>query len=482
MKIIFYTNSFYPDPIGIAYYNAEWVEHFLKLGHEVEVITAVPYYPQWKVREEYRGRWRVQEMYGRARVTRTRVFVPRRQTSLGRFLCELSFMLTSLPALFQTRADLVIAVSPPFGVGLAASFYRQIRRIPLWLHVQDLQIDAGQAVGFLRGRWLVSALTMLERWALRRADLVSTITAAMRERILAKGLAPGQVELFPNWVDTEAMRLMPKETGFRREQGLTGKFVVLYSGSLGIHQGLDLLIGAAGQLKDNKRIMFVLIGEGHYREELDRMIKAHGLENMKLLPLQPKERLPEILSSADVGVVMESRKMANLSMPSKILNQMACGRPMIAVTAPQTALGLLIAERKCGLVVPPGNSDLLAMAVLNLSGSFTMAPTMGMAAREYVEKEFDRGRLLARVPELLDRALHSDASLYRDYVLKRALDVVLALAGFMVSSPLWVFIPLAIRLEDNGPVFYKQERIGRFGRPFKAFKFPFDGQDGTSRI
>jgi lipopolysaccharide/colanic/teichoic acid biosynthesis glycosyltransferase len=168
---------------------------------------------------------------------------------------------------------------------------------------------------------------------------------------------------------------------------------------------------------------------------------------------------------------METRRMANLSMPSKILNQMACGRPVIAVTAPQTALGLMVAEKKCGVVVPPGNADLLAMAALNLSGSFTMAPSMGAAARTYVEKEFDRTTLLSRVPELLEHALRSDAARYRDYALKRALDVALALGGFLVSSPFWILIPLAIRLEDKGPVFYRQDRIGRFGRPFKAYKF-----------
>jgi colanic acid biosynthesis glycosyl transferase WcaI len=471
VKILFYTNSFYPDPIGIAFYNTEWVEHLLKLGHDVQVVTAVPYYPQWIVRPEYKGRWRVLEKYQKASVTRTWVYVPRRQTVLGRFFCELSFMLASLPILFQSRPDLLIAVSPPFGAGLAAALFRHVKKIPLWLHVQDLQVDAGQAVGFLRGRLLVSALTALERWVLRRADLVSTITTAMRERVITKGLSPEQVALFPNWVDTEVMRPRPRETSFRREQGLSGKFVVLYSGSIGIHQGLDALLSAAEQLKENESIRFLLIGEGHYREALAGKLKEKNLANVTFLPLQAKERLPEILASADVGIVMETRRMANLSMPSKILNLMACGRPLIAVTAPQTALGLLVAEKKCGVVVPPGNAELLALAVLNLCGSFTMAPAMGAAARDYIEKEADRRRLLAVVPELLDRTRRSDAAGYRDYALKRPLDIGLALLGFLVSSPFWLIIPLAVWLEDQGPVFYRQERIGRFGRSFQAYKF-----------
>jgi len=186
---------------------------------------------------------------------------------------------------------------------------------------------------------------------------------------------------------------------------------------------LDILVSAAEQLKENKRIQFLLIGEGHYREALAEKLKEKNLENVRLLPLQAKERLPEVLASADAGVVMETRRMANLSMPSKILNLMACGRPLIAVTAPQTALGLLVAEKKCGVVVTPGNADLLALAVLNLSGSFTMAPSMGAAAREYIEKEADRRRLLCAVPELLERVLRSDASGYREYALKRIFDI-----------------------------------------------------------
>ena len=136
--------------------------------------------------------------------------------------------------------------------------------------------------------------------------------------------------------------------------------------------------------------------------------------------------------------------MANLSMPSKILNQMACGRPLIAVTAPQTALGLLISEKRCGVVVAPGNADLLAMAVLNLAGSFSMAPSMGAAARDYIVKEADRKTLFSSVQRFLDRAGHSDAERFREYASKRVMDVSLALLGFLVSSPFWFLIPLAV--------------------------------------
>src|SRR5580698_9399663 len=150
MKILFYTNSFHPDPIGIAYYSTELVEELLRLGHEVNVITAMPYYPQWSVAEPYRRRWRVEETYGDATVTRTWVYVPRRQTALGRFICEFSLMVSSFIALrSQPKPDVVIAVTPPFGVSLAAVVYSLRRRVPLWLHIQDLQVDAGQAVGYL---------------------------------------------------------------------------------------------------------------------------------------------------------------------------------------------------------------------------------------------------------------------------------------------------------------------------------------------
>ena len=120
MKILFYTNSFYPDPIGIAFYNAEWVDHLLSLGHEVEVVTAVPYYPQWSVAPDYRKRWRVKETYKQASVIRTWVYVPGRQTAVTRFLCELSFMLASLPIAFT--------LSPGSSDRGLTSFWRRLGR------------------------------------------------------------------------------------------------------------------------------------------------------------------------------------------------------------------------------------------------------------------------------------------------------------------------------------------------------------------
>ncbi|MFA5976296.1 MAG: WcaI family glycosyltransferase [Elusimicrobiota bacterium] len=471
MKILLYTNSFYPDSIGIAYYNTELVEHLLKLGHTVQVLTALPYYPQWRIREGYRGRWQVHEKVGAADVWRRWLYVPSRQTALGRFFCELSFMLTSLPALFRCRADVVLAVSPPFGVGLAAAIHRQFNKSRLWLHLQDLQVDAGQAVGFLRGRGLVAVLTTIERWILRRADLISTISVPMRDRVQTKEISATSLALLPNWVDTHTMRPMPRETAFRREHKLEGKFVVLYAGSLGIHQGLDELIDVAAGLRDRPSIAFVIIGDGNYRAALEKRLSEHPLPNVTLLPLQPKERLAEVLSSADVGIVMELRRMADLSLSSKILNQMACGRPLIAVSSPETALSRLVKETEAGVVVSPGNAQLLEMAILELASAPERVAAMGKAARTHIEKEASRDRLLATVPGLLEQTLRSDAELFREYPLKRCLDIVLAMAGFVVSLPFWLVIPLAIVLEDRGPVFYRQERVGRFGIPFLALKF-----------
>ncbi|HVO32468.1 MAG TPA: WcaI family glycosyltransferase, partial [Elusimicrobiota bacterium] len=471
MKILFYTNSFYPDSIGIAFYNAELVEHLQRLGHTVEVLTALPYYPQWRIPEAYRGRFRVEEDYRGARVTRTWVYVPERQRVLGRFLCELSFMLSSLPVLLRRRPDLVVAISPPFGVALAASVHSRLSGVPLWMHLQDLQIDAGQAVGFFRRGWMLSGLEMLERAVLAQARALSTITKAMQERVIGKGFPESRITIFPNWVDTERMRPIADTAEFRRRFGLEGRFVVLYAGNIGIHQGLDSLLDAAAVLRERPDIAFVVAGDGNYREIFARRLAQRPELHVRLLPLQPKERLAEMLSSADVGLVMETRQMANLSMPSKILNQMACGRPIVAVTAPETALARVLRETGAGLIVSPGHGESLALCLADLASAPDKCRTMGQAARAYVERDAARDQLLQRVPQILERALRPWQDLHREYRFKRALDIVLALAGFVASSPLWIIIPAGVWLGDRGPVFYRQMRVGRYGRLFPALKF-----------
>ncbi len=471
MKILFYTNSFFPDPIGIAFYNAELVEQLERLGHSVEILTALPYYPQWTVAPGYRGRWRVEETYQNMRVTRTWVYVPSRLRAWGRFVCELSFMLSSLPVLFSRPADLIVAISPPFGVGLAAALAAMFRRKALWLHLQDLQIDAGQAVGFFRRGVILEALKLMERWVLNRAAALSTITKAMQERVIGKGLDSNRVMIFPNWVDTETMRPISGPTAFRREHKLEGKFVVLYAGNIGIHQGLDMLLEAARVLQERDDIVFVVAGDGNYRQLFAERLAAQPDLHVRLLPLQPKERWAEMLSSADVGLVMETRHMANLSMPSKILNQMSCGRPLVAVTAPETALAQILKETGAGVVVSPGSAKSLALTLADLASAPAKCLGMGSAAREYVVRDAARDQILKRLPLLLERALYRPDRDYNSYALKRTLDIGLALAGFFVSLPLWLMIPLCIWLQDRGPVFYKQLRTGRYGRPFAAFKF-----------
>ena len=468
MKIIFYTNSFFPDPIGIAYYNTEWVEELQRQRHAVEVLTSMPYYPQWKIPQAYQGRWTVRETYQGIPITRRWLYVPGSPRAVSRFLCELSLMLSSFGTLFFRRADLIIAVTPPFGMSLAAACVARWRQRPFWLHVQDLQVDAGSAVGFLKNQRLVRILKWLEAWVWRQATVVTTISEAMKHRIEEREPRVS-VSLFPNWVDTRAMSPQPKKNAFREKTGTRGQFVVLYSGSLGIHQGLGDLLTAAGLLRSDPGIRFVIVGEGNHRAALMKQAEQAGLDQIVWLPLQPKESLAEMLSSADVGLVMEIRQMSNLSMPSKILNQMACGRPILAMADEQSLLAKTLRASGAGVVVPPGSPERLAQQIRELRQSTEELARMGVRAREFVEKNHEAKRLFAAIPGFLKSA--TPASAYREYPLKRMLDRVLALAGFLISAPLWILIPLAIKLEDGGPVFFSQVRSGRLGRPFGALKF-----------
>ncbi len=468
MKILFYTNSFYPDPIGIAYYNTEWVEELRRQGHAVEVLTGMPYYPQWKIAERYQGRWKVHETYQGIPITRCWLYVPLRQRAWSRFLCELSLMVSSFWDLFFRRYDLLIAVTPPFGLSLAAGCVARWRQRPFWLHVQDLQVDAGAAVGFLRNPRLLRLLRWLEAWVWRQSTGLTTISEAMRKRMETREPRLS-VSLFPNWVKTQEMIPQPKDSSFRRETGTQGQFVVLYSGSLGIHQGLDDLLAAAEQMRNDPQIRFVVVGDGNYRVQLQQQAERAGLRQMVWLPLQPKERLAEMLSSADVGLVMETRQMANLSMPSKILNQMACGRPILAVADEQSLLAQTLRATSGGVVVPPGAPERLVQQLRQLQSAPDRLEQMGQQARTFVQANHDSAAVFALIPQLIDRAMPAVG--YREYLLKRMFDRCLAFLAFLISSPLWVVIPLAIKLEDGGPVFFSQMRSGRFGRPFQALKF-----------
>jgi colanic acid biosynthesis glycosyl transferase WcaI len=394
MKILVYGINYAPELTGIGKYSAEMAEWLAARGHEVSVVTAPPYYPQWEVHAGYRaGRYRKEARRG-VTVRRAPLWVPGKPGGLKRLVHLASFALSSLPSLLRAaagRPDIVLVVEPAFFCAPAAWLAARLCGARAWLHIQDYEVDAAFELGLLKGKGLRAAVLRAERWLMRRFDRVSTISNRMLDLALAKGVDPGRAVLLPNWIDVEA--IAPREGGdYRAELGIPdGAVVALYSGNMGGKQGLQTLADVARRLEREQRLWFVFCGQGPERAPLEA--QCQGLRRVVFLDLQPAERLGELLNTADIHLLPQRAGAADLVMPSKLTGMLASGRPVVCGAAPGTELAGVVA--RCGLVTPPEDGAAMAEAVRRLGDNAQIRATLGAAARQYAQAHLHVDAVLA---------------------------------------------------------------------------------------
>jgi len=288
-------------------------------------------------------------------------------------------------------------IEPPLMCAFGAWLAARMGGAQAWLHVQDFEVDAAFELGVIRSRFAARLARAVERFLLARFDIVSTISERMLDRLAAKGVPAAKRRLFVNWVDTGRIRPLSDATGFRDELGIPrDATVLLYSGSMGQKQGLELLVELARRM-DEQPAVVVLCGEGPGRTRLEALAK--GLQNVRFLPLQPYERLNELLNAADIHLLPQRDDAADLVMPSKLTAMLASGRPVVATAREGTQVAEVVG--RCGIVVPPGDVAQLVASVKALVSDPGRRDELGRGARAYALEHFERDRVLRLALESL---------------------------------------------------------------------------------
>lgn len=421
-RILIYGLNYAPEPTGTGKYTGEMAAWLAARGHQVDAIAAPPHYPAWEVDPSYRTKGRHVEYLDGVRVWRVPLFVPRAEHAgaRNRILMETSYTLNALRhwALILTRRrsyDAVIAITPPLQIGVFPALYRWLRGVPWTLHVQDLQVDAALRLELIRPGRMGRMLYAFESGLLRRASAVSTISEGMRRRIIAKGIEESRAWLVPNWSDLNFVRPLSRVNTFRRSLLGIGddEVVLLYAGNMGEKQGLEIVLQVADRLRSETSVRFVMVGDGVARQRLVQRASELALPNVLFLPVQPRERLPEMLAAGDVHLVVQTREAADLVMPSKLTNILAAGRPAVATAAPGTALHEVVAGHGAGLVVPPEDAEALTEAVRSLVRVPALRAEMGRKAREYAEHYLDRDAILSRFESRLLQLITEERGIQR---------------------------------------------------------------------
>lgn len=398
MKILVYGINYSPELTGIGKYTGEMVEWMARQGHEVRVITAPPYYPEWQVDEHYSS-WRYRREEGAATVWRCPLYVPKQPSTLKRLIHLGSFALSSFfPLMAQRRwkPDRIIGVVPTLFCTPGMRLLGKLSGARTLLHIQDYEVDAMLGLGMAgkgRGGKVAKLASAFERSSLHNVDYVSTISRSMMNKAQEKGVAAEKVIFFPNWSEVARFRdVTAVEAAALREQlGLPeAKKIILYSGNIGEKQGLENVIDAAEQLRDQPW-QFVIVGQGGGKARLQKMAQERGLQNITFLPLQPYEALPALLKMADCHLVVQKRGAADAVLPSKLTNILAVGGNAVITAEAHTELGQLC-DTLPGIAVCVEPESVSAL-VGGIEQALNM-PKENAIARDYAERTLEKENVL----------------------------------------------------------------------------------------
>ena len=386
MKIVVLCPHFAPDTAPTGSVMTRIVEELAALGHEVHVVTALPWYREHRIEVGWSGRLMRTEVTPWGSVVRVHPFPGDDKSNLvRRALGFVGFSALAGVAGLRAggwfrRADVVLAMSPPLTLGLTGWLVGRCRRAPLVFNIQDVFPDAAVRTGAITDRRVIALARWLERVSYHRAAAVTVLSDDLFDNVAAK-VRPGnrsRIHVIPNFVDTDRIAPDDRSTAYRSELGFGDEPVVLYAGNIGFSQSLGLVVEAARRCPD---IGFVINGDGAARAELQR--SAADVENLRFVGYQPVERLSEVLATGDVHVVPLRAGLGDVSVPSKTYSSLAAARPVVAAIDPGTAIPRLLDAAGAGISVPADDPAAFVAAIRSLVDDPDRARSMGAAGRRW---------------------------------------------------------------------------------------------------
>jgi len=379
---------FAPDlaPTGVVM--TRIVSELAARGHELHVVTALPWYRNHAIEPGWGGRlWRTEKTEWGS-IIRVHPFPGKSKSNLLRR--ALGFIAFSYAVGIRSvhadglpfKVDGVLAMSPPLTLGLTGWFTKIIRRAPLVFNIQDVFPDAAIQTGAISNKKIIAAAKWLERMSYRRSDAVVLLSQDLRANIANKidKKFHQRLHVIPNFVDTHAITPQDRMTAYRSELGIGDQMVVMYAGNVGFSQSLNLVVDAAAKFPD---IAFVINGDGAARKKLEQ--DCARLTNVYFGDYQPIERLSEVLATGDIHVVPLRAGLASVSVPSKSYSILAAGRPMLAAIDPGTEIPNMLQQSGAGVAVEPDNSTAFIEALSQLVSRREQLHEMGARGRTWVE-------------------------------------------------------------------------------------------------
>ena len=397
-RILILSLVFAPDGVSTSVIVSELAYDLKEKGYEVTVLTTYPHYnndEEARVRQPLKRRWGglfYQSDYHGIPVWHT-AMRPKGRRSLGRILDYMIFHVISifLGVLVIRQQAVVFAVSPPLTIGIVGWVLAVFKRAKLIYNVQELYPDTAIMMGVLSEKSLVTKiLKRVELFIYERSSALAVICQPFAESIAAKHISLQKIRVIPNFVDIEFVQPGPKNNPLAKELGLEDKFVVLYAGNIGMTQSFDTLLEVAKRLCDESNIVFLVVGDGVRRSRIETQVREQQLINVKLLPYQPRSRVPDIYATSDLCLVPLMAGTAKTTVPSKLYTIMASGRPALVAVDEDSDLVQTVRNAQCGIVVRPDDTDALLNGIRQAFSNQVPLRNLGRNGRSYVEQHLSR--------------------------------------------------------------------------------------------
>lgn len=400
-KFIFVTRFFYPAFTGIPRIVSELAFSLADKGHAVEVLTSRQGY------EKTYSNLSRKEVISGVKITRISALSFKRESLIGRVINYLFFYCNCLLRLLNLkRNEIVLVLSEPPLISTVATIAIKLRGAKLINWVQDIHPEISQHLGisFTQG-WKGRILRDLRNIGWRHAVFNVVIGKHMAEFLLKQGIKSNQIGIYPNWEDGNLIVPCPQEeNGLRKQWGLENKFVVGYSGNLGRAHDFTTILETATYFSKQKGfedIFFLFIGDGFYKNYLEREVVHRGLQNVLFKDFQPREKLKDSLNVPDLHLISALPSMEGLLVPGKLTSALAVGRPVLFVGHKEGEVAQILHSASCGMAISIGDSPALNNAILKLRNDAALRYQWGLNARNEFDKTFDKSVAMSKLCDFL---------------------------------------------------------------------------------
>jgi glycosyltransferase involved in cell wall biosynthesis len=407
-SVLFIVHYFYPDYASTGQIMTELCRELQK-DFNISVISVVPGYTQSLQQNQYKGKSITYEKFENIDVVRVNATRLDKKKKISRLKHILSYFFNASHAILKTKKhDIVFTISqPPILGGLLGVIAKVFKGSKLIYNIQDFNPEQIEVVNYSKNKFIIEFARWLDNLSCKIADRIIVVGHDM-ESTLYKRLPKinrGKVNVINNWINEKEVYPLSKEhpqvKEFAQKYGLSDKFIIMYSGNIGLYYDLENIIKVIEKFKDIKDVVFVFVGEGAKRDELVEYCRRHQLNNVKFVPYQPKEQLIYSLNAADVHLVTNQKGIKGVSVPSKIYGVMGAGKAVLGVLEEGSEAWLLIQKSNCGVCSEPQDYDSLEKNIRFCIENRKHMEVFGANGRQYLEKNLTMGQSIDKYRSLL---------------------------------------------------------------------------------